>query len=423
MYPLFDDMVLHLLFDWITHRQKGGPMPQSEVLNPSLVGTSTVDFEQKLHEGKLSARERIALLQTQIEATAFPSPPPYHPGMTTLLQKLTNVTSIQFLRGAFAGPGETWDDILPQGRRKQLHSTGVTALFEMRPRPNTKSSTNPFTGILGPVASRGILRVSNAKGPLSDKQPHVQPGMGIKWAIDGAQSLNVLAMPSLIPQQRKEGLDQEGKMDFFRFPFTTHPSIPGADEFPFISDPFEETQKSFESDLFERPNRLPLEHLGGIEPDGTKIPLDRVCAPYELFFKPTQELTGAIEDLKKKADPGLRNAYLLDIRQLLVAFGTKLKGKALFDVFARHKWNDRKAVYTHQIFLTGEFVSSRFGDARLWFPHHVPESSQQKTCPFHPKPLQNTRTRTRWLASTLGLKSRAIAPEKRGPEVEFERST
>ena len=85
-------------------------------------------------------------------------------------------------------------DVLPEGRKKYIHSVGVVAKASFVPEAG-----NPYTGALAGADSL-LIRLSLAKQPDTSKTTpkgaldNFTPGLGLKFLRNGVSSGNLVAM-------------------------------------------------------------------------------------------------------------------------------------------------------------------------------------------------------------------------------------
>jgi hypothetical protein len=103
-------------------------------------------------------------------------------------------------------------DVLPEGRKKLIHTVGSIAQTEFEQVPST-----PYTGVYASGNKNVLLRLSVAKATNNSKTTaqgafgNFAPGMSIKFIVDGKQSSNLVAMFSTSGQ---------ASWNFFKNPFT-----------------------------------------------------------------------------------------------------------------------------------------------------------------------------------------------------------
>jgi hypothetical protein len=73
-------------------------------------------------------------------------------------------------------------DVLPEGRHKFIHPSGVLAKFKYK-----DLGGHNFTGSLKGT-DHGILRISDAGFAKPDINGHATPSMGLKFFVDGQEA-------------------------------------------------------------------------------------------------------------------------------------------------------------------------------------------------------------------------------------------
>ena len=77
---------------------------------------------------------------------------------------------------------ETFSDVMPAGRQKFIHPSGVVAKFKYN-----DLGGHSFTGSLKGT-DHGILRISDAGFAKPDINGTPTPSMGLKFFVDGQES-------------------------------------------------------------------------------------------------------------------------------------------------------------------------------------------------------------------------------------------
>lgn len=254
---------------------------------------------------------------------------------------------------------ERSSDELPAGRRKMLHPFGAVATFDFVKDPSASSAG--FTGVLdakGPVV-KGVMRASLGGDP---NVLGFTPGVALKFLVDGRPSVNVVVMDSL--------MGQGGDKNFFRKPFTNELPEPHsglsrnagflewakADAFALANNlllipalargPEERT-----------PNFLRVDHIARVTPDGNAVPeASRKAASHLVLRAPAWLVQWW--DRPEHAR--------VDYRDMLAALSA---GTDLYEVYAKAGASSRE-VRVGTIKTTSQFMSSTWGDYRLFFRHN-----------------------------------------------------
>lgn len=224
---------------------------------------------------------------------------------------------------------DDWWDVMPNGRKKYIHSAGVVCKF--------KWSGNPaFTGLLG-EAAEGFVRMGSA-APLTGNPGSpdgVTPGNGFKFLRTGVRSGNFVSLASLT-------LANAG-WNFFSKNQSNHIAAPtGATAI---------LAKKFNQASTCAP-QVGLSDLAKWSQDGTASA--KPVFPFRLQFNPTK-------DVQQSND-----AKTLD--QMLDGMKFKV-GTSLFDVLAYKTPSDKAPVSLGTMVVTGECTTSAFGDAKLFIRH------------------------------------------------------
>jgi hypothetical protein len=276
------------------------------------------------------------------------------PSSGTFLQAVKSTNSIPKLPLTF----EHSSDQLPTGRAKMLHPFGAVARFELV----TDENAPRYTGLLAPGSKvYGIARFSLAGDA---KLIGFTPGMALKFLVDGKPSLNVMAMDSLMGQDRDR--------NFFRHLFANgvgdpHVGVPfwdllnwaKADALAFASNTIFAASMAQGPDA-PNPNHLRVDHLAAWKPDGKPVPRAERDYPYDLLFEPAPAL-------QRKWDNNFLYRYVSDYRDVLGEIVSP--GDVLYTVYGA-KRGEPTPRRIGVIRATSRFVASKWGDFRLFFRHN-----------------------------------------------------
>lgn len=361
----------------------------------------------------LSAADKLNFIKEAIYNSKYFDLPEEELSLLQKLRRAYRATDPSYLRQAFSTGYKDAQDFLPEGRQRELHCLGVTLEFSMR-AATANTAINPSEGVLGPQNSFGILRISNAPGPLKEGMPNILPSMAMKWLVDGSSSLNIQLMTSLIPQQKREDLSAALRPRFFTGEgFTNRPSTPSHDVFPYISVPFGSVQKGLSHPDFDQANHLPLNHLG------PKTPAEILVAPSRHFLQKLDQLMANANDERRALYQRDIRAYLLDLSK------EELASHPIFELYQRQDLADREAQLTHRIYAEAAFEASYFGDHVLWFQHHAEPLCHQAgaRCPMQSEVSLYTKLKTRliWAATILRgmLMTIQVPGQVEGPKVQL----
>ena len=229
--------------------------------------------------------------------------------------------------------GKTFDadtDELPPGHEefKLFHPFGSTAKFQYRSRGG-----HPFTGVLADQDVPGLMRLSLG---APEKAGSFAPGVGLKFFIDGASSLNaVLLGPG--------GLEGHGTdKNFVLGRFTNDVPKPRGLVLRIIT---------YLIGLFNHGNALfiPADHLAYRHADGTWA--DVPSAPYELVLQ-------AVAGLATPSDT--KEAFQTELAALPLGW--------IFEVYASAA-PGTPLIPVGDIEMTTPLVPSEYGDKSLFFRH------------------------------------------------------
>lgn len=228
--------------------------------------------------------------------------------------------------GGALGLGQTFDrtsDAFESPKKKLLHPFGSTVglRFEM--------VQQALPGLLGDHHKCVLARFSLAGDP---KALGFTPGLALKFFVDGSPSRNIMVMNSLDGQGRDE--------NFFARSFSNSLQPPSSFMLKIIERGFALVKKN--------PRFLSIDHLLSVDKYGRTAGNSR-SAPMQIILRPTASLS---------ADSRL------DFR---AKFQSIPKGTVLYEVFVRTA--DSKPVKIGNLRTITRFVSSSFGDNRLFFKH------------------------------------------------------
>ena len=219
-------------------------------------------------------------------------------------------------------------DEFPKNRERLIHPNGAVAKVEWVPDTGVAASGIFKTGALG------LARLSLAGNPHAARS--YIPGMGLKLLIDGHPSVNLQVMHKVTGQ----GKDQ----NFFKENFSN--VIPDPPFFMWLFAMAFATVKN-------PPTVLSVNHLGVIRRDGTTVAVEEIIPVYQIVMMPNHTLD---------FDPQTSN----DFREELA----KIKeNSVLYNLYIRHTKND-ELVKIGSLVTRSKFISSAYGDERLFFQHY-----------------------------------------------------
>lgn len=220
-------------------------------------------------------------------------------------------------------------DEAPAKWEKAIHAHGSVAKIKW-----IAESECPFTGLFQ-GAEYGLLRASLAEDPA---RGNFSPGLGIKLLVDGQDSGNFSALVSLVGQGKN--------YNFF------------ANQFSNIVPVVNELRPKIANLIFRRvtryPTKLSLEHLAVMDQWGN--PIKKAYYPEQIFLEPNPDIQFA-------------ESPTHDFRDDLETIPS---GSLIFSLYSINP----KATEAHQqaqpigrIETTSQFVTSFYGDRRLFFRH------------------------------------------------------
>jgi hypothetical protein len=280
---------------------------------------------------RLGAAEKQRLLWERICATVYGDGP--LPRVAALRFGL-DILLTGFLRARYLGRSMLHaSDETPDGRRKLIHRLGSVARIEW-----IASGELPYTGLLG-SSCPGLIRLSHAAPGPGGRFGFV-PSIAIKLLVDGRPSHNLVSIPSL---------DGQGdNQDFFLRRGST--VLPPADGMimGFL-------QRRFQAAIDRLGNGGdagigPLRGVAATDPDGNRAADPR--APYELIFEPGPDVPH---------DPAPQPDFRRKLEQIPA-------DTVLYRVLAADKAGGPE-VRVGDIHLRDTFVTSEYGDRRLFFQH------------------------------------------------------
>jgi len=307
---------------WIQFAGKG-VMFTSLVLSPlpSMAAPSAPDqpgYDDQRAESKLQ------ILQQQIEATEYQRLPQWT-GTEPLAMFALSLNPIRsMVRSFFNVTLDRNSDVLPDCRKKGIHTYGSTVAIEF-----IADGTSPFTGLFQGV-SYGMARLSLAAKPSATS---TVPGIGVKFLVDGRPSLNFVAMYSL---------DGQPSYNFFANEFSTFIN-------PTTSGPLKILAAAF-STATQDPTKVDVAYMAKVNQDGSTV--SAPVAPEKLILVPNRsqlEFDAASHEVRDD-------------------LGTIASGTTLYSVYGVMAGGGGR-IYIGRIVSSSRFIASQFGDQKLFFRH------------------------------------------------------
>ena len=256
------------------------------------------------------------------------------PGFLDLFTLLTGQFALKALT--------TQGDELEAGRSKLIHAFGTEARLRLEVNP---AAIDRYTGIFHSGAPCVIGRFSLATKPTQDT---LIPGLALKIFIDGAQpSVNLLLMHSI---------DEQAGHNYFAQTFSNILPAPSAFAKRILTSSFKRSAVQFGA-KDPNPGRLTLENLASIQVNGHRIANPHT--PYQILFRPTALARALMQGSSAQDD------FRLKLAGLTV-------GQAVYDIYTLDEGDSpEKAQLWGQLVLAAPFVSSRYGDDKLYFQHNM----------------------------------------------------
>ena len=259
----------------------------------------------------------------------------------------------QTLTGTLKKKMEYVSDVSPKGWNKPIHSQGSIAQVKFNV---AKGASHPYTGLFAESSSCALLRLSLTGNPHqkamlgTGKKRGVAPGLALKIFINGQVSQDISLLTSLT--------GQGDNFNFFAHEFSNQVAAVRTPEMAAVHHAFK-TVSTY-------PERLSVSGASEWKPNGKKVAAAK--APSKIVFVP------AYQGLGERESGG-------DIR---AKFHSTPVGSTLFQVFAEvDPYYDEGAQaeqrhYIGEIVTVSPFVSSQFGDERVFFKHRRFEQDHRR---------------------------------------------
>jgi|GEM_PF-5216894 len=228
-------------------------------------------------------------------------------------------------------------DTMKVGQKKPHNRYGTSALVSFIP-----SGPNPYTGLFSAGAPYGIWRVSLENVPPPGRNAIFIPGIAFKFFIDGKQSVDVLAKPSLNGHKGS---------NIFAHKFKTNLDEPQPWIYGWTRGVWDKEALRQAGQPTGNPRMLTLDHMAATTSMGAKV--KNPIVPFALEFV---------------ASPELKSLLDLDKRDFRAALEGNCKGFVLFSVFAVSAENQDPVLIGH-IHARSEIMATLFTDETLFFKH------------------------------------------------------
>jgi hypothetical protein len=232
------------------------------------------------------------------------------------------------------------DDLMEPDRPKIIHAHGSVALVRLE-----TEADSPFTGVLAPSpvgGARGIMRISLAVPAVG--RAAFTPGFGLKLAVDGRPSLDILAMNHTVGQGRD--------VNIFANTFT-HDLCHEHKELR----PPQKLLQVFFRRVSHEPRRLVIDDFAATTRSGDTV--TEPVRPERLVFRPGR-------DVRRQ----FRRRKVEDFRESLARVDV---GSVLYEVESVDGGEAPRVI--GRIVLESAFIASAGGD-RLFFRHPVAEADR-----------------------------------------------
>jgi len=282
-----------------------------------------------------SAAAKQKILWQQIEKSKYDSPPEWSgtEPLAMFALALNPVRSV--VRNFFNVSMDRNSDVLPEGRKKGIHTYGSVASITFVADPN-----NPFSGLYQGV-SHGLIRLSLAVKPSATS---MVPGAAVKFFIDGKPSMNFVAMYSL------DG--QEGD-NFFANEFFTSIKATESGALKVLAAAFRTAT--------EDPTKVDVAYLATLNQDGSAF--SEPVAPERLVMVPNRKL---VTGRSKPRVPNFESSE--DKKPLGDDLATIDPGTTLYEVYGIRAGSESR-IHIGHIATSSAMLSSPFGDQKLFFRH------------------------------------------------------
>jgi hypothetical protein len=232
-------------------------------------------------------------------------------------------------------------DILSEGRKKLIHTVGLVAKGEF-----IVDTPNPYSGIFKTGAKNTIVRLAVSKPPNYTKTKseeawdNLVPSLSLKFLRDGLVSANLVA---------KYGGNGSKSWNFFHKPLSNQALKSKGKIHDAINCKFSEASKYVQS--------IGLYKIAEYDEKGNRS--ENPSFPFKVLFE-------ARPELKSQFPESFEKTYIEQIKGIP-------SGTILYDIFAIAHPHETKKKLIGTIKTKSEFITSKFGDEKLFFKHNYME--------------------------------------------------
>lgn len=291
---------------------------------PQSFSTSAgISPEQAAYDDQ-SAAAKQQIIQQALEASKYQSLPQWTGNEPLAMFALALNPIRSMVRSFFNVTLDRNSDVMPDGRKKGIHTYGSTAAIEF-----IVDGQAPFTGLYQGV-KHGLIRMSLATKPSAT---NTVPGVGVKFFIDSKPSMNFVAMYSL------EG---QPEYNFFANEFSTIVSAPNSGPLKILGAAF--------GTATQDPTAVDVAYMARMNQDGS--PVAHPVAPVRLDLVPNRDKL-VFADAQHEVRDDL---------------ATIAPGTTLYKIYG-YLGQDVRPIYIGRFVTTSRVVASKFGDEKLFFRH------------------------------------------------------
>lgn len=232
-------------------------------------------------------------------------------------------------------------DVIPDGRKKLIHSEGVVAPCVI----SFDAKNKKYTGLFASKLEHSLIRFSTAQGANTKKSSpegaydNFVPGIALKVLVDGDKSQNLVAMFDTVGQN---------SWNFFKHDFSNNFDINKDTPFKLLA-----VAAKFRL-ITNFISAVGAKEWAEVNPDGTKVDESKAKFPFQLYFVPTAEVKALFQD-----------NFTEDYKSILSRLE---EGTKIYTIEATEKPGCAREEIG-SITLAGKPTTSKFGDRELFFRH------------------------------------------------------